>query len=146
MANHNAVKVGRITLRKPAEPTMHNPYSLVPLKVNGKPIDGRPVAWDREIEDHANLRGAGGEEVRPTVVHTLCPDCSAFVEVSIAEGTELDCPSCRPKVEAVAPPPPPDPFINPFESGIINFDEMNLDLISMLGDIPTDTVADRLNQ
>lgn len=119
----------------------HNPYDLVQLQINTVPVLGRPIAWDRAIVDHANLLGEGGASVVTTRVIVQCPRCGAGFETDIPP-TNVDCPQCTPA--PLAKPVLNDPFCNPFTAGLINFEEVNLDLIATLSELPDDTVADRL--
>lgn len=93
---------------------------------------------------------------RPTVAaQAAAPEAPAPHELAPSdEGVVVVPPTATVPVLPVAAPEPEvdpaaalvaiaDPFINPFAAGVINFDEMNLDLISALGDLPDSTVSER---
>lgn len=96
----------------------YNPYDLVPLLINGKPITGRPYEFDSQAVNQKKMTNAFGAYVKPTKVATVCPDCAQglLIDVKLGEPPfspfSTLCYLCRP-----APPPLPDPFINPVKTG-----------------------------
>jgi len=140
-----ACKIVYLEKSRSKQTTVSSPYALIHLVVNGKPIHGRPIAWDSVITDHHNLLNEHGGPIVPTRVITLCPECTKTIEWEVTTGIlEFDCPHCRPPLPPPVIIPLEDPFRNPFESGLIDFETVNLDLISMLSEIPNDTVANRI--
>lgn len=124
----------------------YNPFDLVPLLVNGKPITGRPFVFDSDVVDQKKMTNAFGKLVKPAKVMTICPDCSQGLEVTLELGEPPfepfahSCPYCKP-----APPPLVDPFVNPVKTGRVPPQELdpilhdpNKPLLSGEG-----TVADR---
>jgi len=140
-----ACKVVHLEKLRPKSTPISSPYNLINLIINGSTIHGRPIAWDSAITDHHNLLNEHGGPIIPTRVITLCPDCRQTIEWEITTGVlEFNCPHCRPPLPPPVIVPLEDPFRNPFLSGLIDFETINLDLISMLGEIPNDTVASRV--
>lgn len=124
----------------------YNPYNLVEMKINGKPIHGRPIEFDSEITDFSKLKNAFGNYVRPKVLSTVCPDCGQGLVVTVAlpdppfPVIEHTCPYCHPYSEQV------DPFQNPIDSQAISQQELDPLLHNINVNLkPTTTVvADRL--
>lgn len=116
------------------------------MKINGKPIHGRPIEFDSEITDFSKLKNAFGNYVRPKVLSTVCPDCGQGLVVTVAlpdppfPVIEHTCQYCHPYSEPV------DPFQNPIESQAISQQELDPLLHNINVDLkPTaTTVADRL--
>lgn len=112
----------------------YNPYDLVAMEINGKPIMGRPFVFDSDVADQKEMKNAAGEYVRPTKLSTMCPDCGAglVVEVQLAEPrinppggsgpfdtVRVNCEHCNPV------PPPVEPFENPLESGRVDASDLD---------------------
>ncbi len=126
--------------------TTYNPYDLLQLLINGKPITGRPFAFDSEVVNQKTMTNAFKALVKPTKVITICPDCGQGMELDVLLGDppfpvlEYNCQQCRP-----GPPPLVDPFINPFTSGRVaayELDPIARDPSKRL-EVPTTTVAER---
>ncbi len=96
----------------------YNPYDLVALLVNGKPIQGRPFAFDSDVVNQKKMTNAFGSPVKPIRVMTMCPDCCQGLELDVKLGDPpfepfvASCPSCRPGPVALV-----DPFVNPVLTG-----------------------------
>ncbi len=106
----------------------YNPYDLVKLTINGKPIDGRPFEFDSDVADQNSMKNAFDEFVKPKKVATICPDCGQglYVDVNFS-GQEppfavlnYSCPYCSP-----AQSPLIDPFVNPIDSDRISLVELD---------------------
>jgi hypothetical protein len=104
----------------------YNPYALVQLLVNGKPIDGRPIAFDSDVVNQKTMKNAFGNFVKPSKVMSVCPDCGQGIEISLHlpdppfQPYACACPYCRP-----TPPPVVDPFVNPIQSGRVHLAELD---------------------
>lgn len=96
----------------------YNPYDLVPLLINGKPMQGRPFEMDSDVVNQKKMTNGFGNLVKPSKVMTMCPDCSQGLQVELKLGEPpfepvvYSCPYCKP-----APPPVVDPFVNPVKTG-----------------------------
>lgn len=96
----------------------YNPYDLVPLLINGKPMQGRPFEMDSDVVNQKKMTNGFGALVKPSKVMTMCPDCSQGLQVDVKLGEPPfepvvhACPYCKP-----APPPVVDPFVNPVKTG-----------------------------
>lgn len=104
----------------------YNPYDLVPLLINGKPITGRPFMMDSDVVDQKTMKNAFGVLVKPSKVMTLCPDCLQGLEVDVKLGEPpfkpvvYSCKYCKP-----APAPSVDPFVNPVKTGRVPAQELD---------------------
>jgi hypothetical protein len=104
----------------------YNPYALVPLLINGKPIDGRPFEFDSTVVNQKTMKNAFGNYVKPSKVVSVCPDCGQGLQISLRLGdppfqpVAYLCHYCRP-----APPPLIDPFVNPLVSGRVPIAELD---------------------
>jgi hypothetical protein len=104
----------------------YNPYVLLPLIINGKPIDGRPIEFDSQPVNQRTMKNAFGNLVKPSKVVTLCPDCGQGLQLAVKlaeppfQPINFNCPYCRPK-----PLPMPDPFVNPLQSGRVPAAELD---------------------
>jgi len=135
--------IGRPARREPD----HNPYDPVPLIINGKTVYGRPVEFDSEPAGSDTVLNAGGEPIRPTSLQTACPDCG--LEIRLAPGAPpsacheyvAECPR-RPS-PAAAERAMPDPFQNPHLEGIMEYEEVDTDLMVALSPPAGGTVASR---
>ncbi len=128
----------------------YNPYDLVPLLINGKPMQGRPFEMDSDVVNQKKMTNGFGALVKPSKVMTMCPDCSQGLEVDVRlgeppfEAVVHTCPYCKP-----APPPMVDPFVNPVKTGRVP--AASLDPILHSPDKPLssvgagESVADRFN-
>lgn len=124
----------------------YNPYDLVPLLINGKAITGRPFEFDSEVVNQKKMTNAFGSFIKPTKVATVCPDCSQGLLLDVRMGEPpfapfvTLCQYCHP-----APPPLPDPFINPVKSGRIPAADLDplLQELRPLESAPVGSVADR---
>lgn len=96
----------------------YNPYNLIQLLINGKPIGGRPYEMDSDVVNQKTMENGFGNLVKPSKVITMCPDCSQGLQVDVKLGDPpfepvvYTCPYCKP-----APPSVIDPFINPVKTG-----------------------------
>ena len=127
----------------------YNPYDQVQLIINGKPIYGRPTAFDSDVVDYKEMKNAFGKYVKPTQVVSTCPDCGQGFTLNIRlYGPPFDAYDCTCPICKKPPAPIPDPFINPISSGRITLNELDpmLHNISIPIDIPNSTVADRLKK
>jgi hypothetical protein len=104
----------------------YNPYDLVKLIINGKPIDGRPIAFDSNIINQKTMKNSFGAFVKPIKAVTVCPDCGQgmTVDLRLPDPPFLpvshSCPQCCP-----APPPLIDPFVNPLQTGRVPIAELD---------------------
>lgn len=104
----------------------YNPFDLVPLTINGKPITGRPFQFDSDVVNQKTMTNAFGALVKPSKVMTMCPDCGQGFELDVKLGDPpfqpyaVACPICKP-----APPPLQDPFVNPIKTGRIQAFELD---------------------
>lgn len=126
----------------------YNPYDLVQLLINGKPMQGRPFEFDSDIVNQKTMCNAFGVLVKPSKVMSICPDCSQGLEITLQLGEPpfepvvWSCPYCKP-----APPPMSDPFVNPVKTGRVPSQELDpilLDPTKPL-DISAGSVADRFS-
>lgn len=125
----------------------YNPYDLLSLRINGKPIDGRPFAFDSDVADQLKMTNAAGVYVKPVKVTTVCPDCGQGLIFDVSLGDppfpviERVCEYCHP-----VPPPMADPFVNPLAERIIpvaDLDPLARDVAAPLS-VKQSTVAERL--
>lgn len=104
----------------------YNPYDLINLIINGKPITGRPFEFNSTLHDHKRMTNALGALVKPTKVSTMCPDCGQGLYVDVFLDTPpfapvvVTCSYCQP-----APAPFQDPFTNPVQSGRVRSIELD---------------------
>ena len=127
---------------------VYNPYDLVPMLINGKPMSGRPFEYDSVATDLKEMRNAFGNYIKPTRLATMCPDCGAGMEVNVSLGeppfqiVRVECIYCH-KVPDLA-----DPFENPLDSGRISAYELDPLAISPTPVIVDDglTAEERLQQ
>lgn len=103
----------------------HNPYDLIPTRVNGQELTSRPIEFDSEVVDNQNMTNAHGNLITPIKVSTVCPDCGQGLEYDVTLGSppwslDVICYHCNP-----APPPSADPFMNPVEDGRIGEHELD---------------------
>lgn len=98
----------------------YNPYDLLQLKINGKPMHGRPFEFDSAVANQKTMKNAFGRLVKPTKLATVCPDCGQGLEINVKldeppfRVINYSCHHCHP-----APKPLVDPFVNPLQSGRI---------------------------
>lgn len=124
----------------------YNPYDLVQLLINGKPITGRPYEFDSNVVNQKKMTNAFGTIVKPTKVATVCPDCAQGLLLDIKLGEppfapySVSCQYCRP-----GPPPLSDPFVNPVKTGRVTHQELNPLLADPVKPLPQTqgSVADR---
>jgi hypothetical protein len=105
---------------------IYNPYDLINLVVNGKPMHGRVVALDSDIVNQKTMTNAFGVVVKPSRLSTMCPDCAQGFDFEYAFGdppfppVTYNCPYCKP-----GPSPVVNPFVNPVTSGRVPEVELN---------------------
>jgi hypothetical protein len=109
----------------------YNPYDLVPMKINGQSIYGRPTALDSVIVDHKNLKNAFGSYVKPIELSTTCPDCGQGFIVKVQFDSppfscDVECPLCRPPVA-----PLPEVFTNPVKSKCMRESDLDPSLLDL---------------
>ncbi len=131
------VRIEHVKLTPKPQP-IRSPYDLVAIFINGVLMDGRPYEFEY----------VNGVAVSPLKVTTICPDCSAGLDVVLDEPNYFECPYCHPATQLDNSPTAElefDPFINPFLDGAVILEDVNSDLISALGvsDI-SGTVAERM--
>jgi hypothetical protein len=125
---------------------MYNPYELLQITVNGKPIDARPCEFSGEIVSQNDFTDDKGRLVVPTKLSTVCPDCGRglFLEVEFKEPPfehDCQCPDCHPE-----PVQAPDPFMNPVEEGRIPYEDLDpLQQSDEQLEEEDSSLADRLN-
>jgi hypothetical protein len=113
----------RITLTKPS---VYNPYDLINLSINGKPMHGRVVALDSDVTNQKTMTNAFGALVKPLRLATMCPDCAQGFDFEFAFADPpfptvvYNCPYCKP-----GPSPLTNPFVNPVSSGRVPEVELN---------------------
>lgn len=123
----------------------YNPYDLVPLLINGKPLSGRPLEFDSVVVDQKEMKNSFGSYVKPTRLSTVCPDCGAGLVVDVVlpeppfKEVSITCEYCH------APPPPVDPFENPLDTGRVDMRDLD-PLVTGGAGLPDDglTVQERL--
>lgn len=104
----------------------YNPYAFVPLLIDGKPIDGRPVEFDSDVANQKTMKNAFGAYVKPTKVVSVCPGCGQGLTISLKlpdppfQPVPYSCSRCHP-----TPPMAVDPFVNPLESGRVPVAELD---------------------
>lgn len=104
----------------------YNPFDLVPMRINGNEIYGRPFELDSEIFDNVNMKNSFGEYVKPKKLSTVCPDCGKGMTVDVVLGNppfttvETNCDVCHPSHKASV-----DPFVNPVTSGQVQPHELD---------------------
>lgn len=106
----------------------YNPYDLVELVINGKPIVGRPIEFDSAVVNNNTMKNAFGTIVKPVKVSTVCPDCGHGMVVNVAFGdppfdpVPTHCERCQPdwNKQLVV-----DPFINPVATGRVDSNELD---------------------
>lgn len=138
-------KFGRFPSQPKPPPVDYIPYNQIEVLVGNERILARPFEWDSEP-----VPGSGhndqGKPVKPTKLSTICPHCGAGVIIDATlSGSDffvvgsdgkfmpelsVPCEQCGAGLVA-APPPLPDPFVNPITGGIIAEVELDPSLISV---------------
>lgn len=128
------------------EAVMYNPFDLVSMTINKKPIYGRPVELDSEITDHKNMKNAFGVIVKPSKLSTTCPDCGQglILDVVLSDppfSYDTNCMICKPKVDI------PPVFSNPVESNRVSEQDLDASLVDARQHIEVSTtVEERLEK
>lgn len=119
----------------------YNPYGLIDILINGKPITARPYVFDSEVANQKTMRNAFGNFVKPIRASTSCPDCGQGMDVQFDfksdppfELVEFTCKTCYPDL-----PPLIDPFLNPVKTYKIL--PSDIDMISYDLEKPLDTTT-----
>lgn len=146
------VQFGRLPSRKPPE-TKYDPYTLVPLVVNGLPVHARPLALSAVPVDANSTNDRDGNPIYPIECVTTCPQCGDALTVPLGGPVTaaypvdcLDVTECRVRKRAkVAVEEMPDPFHNPFLEGLMSMGDVDAGLVSVLDlpPVPSGTVAGR---
>jgi len=132
-----------------------NPYNILEVYVNNKPIYARPFEFDSDPVNFNTLENAQGRLIRPIKLATVCPDCGQglVLEPNLFDAPDdwygsrsyisFNCELCNnDSAEQLA-----DPFFNPIEAGRVSQSELDPLLIGVdeLEEVQS-TVADRLTQ
>jgi len=117
----------------------------VEMLINGRPMHGRPIAFDSD-QTTPDSKNAFGVYVKPIKLSTTCPDCGSGLVVNVKlpdppfPKIVHTCEYCRKEVIQEF-----DPFVNPLETGRVATYE--LDPLLHNGDKILDdnlTVAERM--
>lgn len=122
---------------------MYNPFDLIDISINNKPISGRPVLFDSEIVNYDSMVNAFGTIVKPTRLSTTCPDCGQGLLIDVVFDNppfslKTNCYLCNPvKVEEVI-------VINPVTENKIRVEELDPSINKVVSSSESTTVAERM--
>lgn len=113
---------------KPLE-ALYDPFALIEISVGSMSVLARPFEFDSEPVGHDFLNAAG-RNVKPTKFNTTCPHCGQqiiFEAAKLGTTKSIVCPECQVGIQK-PPEPLVDPFQNPFEAGLIQYAELDIDV------------------